>query len=202
MTLPSCDGIFEDIYDTPQKSQFGFTEIATSEKIGTIFVNASEYTRWIYMDFHHSTIDSLTIVNGGEEYTGEWDLAVHRWETKTNNGSAIETEFTDLNAFLSAAKMPEGKYVEDIETDSTIILDMSHMMEGEIVYAKGKINPLLSTWVNRDMSSMPPIYSMNNKVFVVKLKDGTSAALQLSNYMNDKYEKGFLTIKYVYPLAF
>ena len=202
MAFPSCNGILEDIYDEPQKDLYGFKEVATSEKIGTIYVNSSEYTRWIYMDFHRAEIDSAKIVNGGEEYVGEWDIAVHRWDTKTNEGRVMETSYTDLNDLVKAQTMPEGIFVADLETDSTIIIDTSQMVDGIIGYTKGKVNPVLSQWLNVDTSTMPPIYTLNNKVYVIELKDGTKAAVQLSNYMNAAYTKGYLTINYVYPLGF
>ena len=201
-TFPSCDGILENIYDEPKKELYGFTEMGDANKVGTIFVDASQYTRWIYLNFHQASIDSAMIVEGGEEYSGEWDLAVHRWDTKTHDGSVVETDYTDLKAFLNDGKMPEGEWVKDVETDSTIIIDTSQMVDGIIKYVDGKVNPLLSTWLHLDMSTMPPIYSLSNKVYVVRFKDNTKAAVQLSNYMNEAYQKGYLTIKYVYPLGF
>lgn len=203
MTLSSCDGIFEDIYDLPQtESPYGFVEKSTPTQIGTIYVNASEYTKWIYINFHDCSIDSVNIVNGGEEYEGNWDMAVHRYDAKTNNGSVMETTYTDLNIFRNEAKPTEGDYVKDVETDSTIIVDMSNMMDGQIGYAKSKVNTKLSEWLNRDMSSMPPTYTLSDKVYIVKLPDGTKAAVKLSNYMNDSYDKGYLTINYIYPVEF
>ena len=202
MVFPSCDGIFEDIYDMPKKSDYGFLEAATPDKAGKIYVNASEYTKWIYIDFHKNAIDSVDIVNGGEEYDGEWDLAVHRYDAKTNDGSVLETSYTSLESFLNETQPTEGNYVKDVDTDSTIITDMSNMMNGEIVYAKSKVNLKLSEWLHRDMSSMPPTYTLSQKVYVVKLKDATKAAVKLSNYMNESYDKGHLTINYVYPVEF
>ena len=202
LTFPSCDGIFQDIYDMPKKSDYGFLEVATPTTVGKIYVNASEYTKWMYIDFHKSAIDSVSIVKGGEEFNGEWDIAVHRYDAKTNNGSVIETPYSDLKLFLAEAKPTEGIYINDVDTDSTIITDMSHMMDGEIGYAKSKVNLKLSEWLKRDMSTMPPIYTLSNKVYVVKLKDNTKAAVKLSNFMNNASDKGYLTINYIYPVEF
>ena len=41
--------------------------------------------------------------------------------------------------------------------------------------------------------------TLSNKVYMVKLKDGTYAAVRLTNYMNASGVKGFMTIDYIYP---
>ena len=205
MPLTSCDGIFEDIYDVPTESQNsnnGFIHVDVSQHKGTVYVDASSYTRWMYIDFHKRALDSVNIVKGGEEFDGQWDLAVHRYDAKTHNGSVIETEFTDLEKFRESGKLPEGTFTEDVDTDSTIITDMSHMMDGQIGYAKSKVNVVLSKWLNRDMSTMPPIYTLSDKVYVVRFDDDTYAAVKLVNFMNTASVKGYLTIDYIYPVEF
>ena len=47
---------------------------------------------------------------------------------------------------------------------------------------------------------MPPTYSMDSRVYVLRLGDGTYAALQLADYMNCEGVKCHLTINYKYPL--
>ena len=83
-----------------------------------------------------------------------------------------------------------------------IAVDMSGMMEGRIEYAEDYYNTELSKWLNVDKSTMPPVYSMSRKVYVMKMGDGTCAALKLSNYMNSSGVKGYMTINYIYPLEF
>ena len=46
---------------------------------------------------------------------------------------------------------------------------------------------------------MPPEFSMDSRVFVLRLNDGTYAALQLDNYLSPQGEKCFMTINYKYP---
>ena len=76
---------------------------------------------------------------------------------------------------------------------------MSGMMDGNIVYMESYYNEELSKWLNVDKSNMPPTYTLSNKVYMVKLKDGTYAAVRLTNYMNASGVKGFMTIDYIYP---
>ena len=81
-------------------------------------------------------------------------------------------------------RCPKGAYVEDVWTTAKIAIDMSGMMDGNIVYMESYYNEELSKWLNVDKSNMPPTYTLSNKVYMVKLKDGTYAAVRLTNYMN------------------
>ena len=60
-------------------------------------------------------------------------------------------------------------------------------------------NPELSKWLNVDTSEMPPIYTPSNKVYLLKMKDGTMAAIRLVSYMNAAGTKGYMTFDYLYP---
>ena len=61
---------------------------------------------------------------------------------------------------------------------------MSGMMEGNIKYTEDYRNDILSGWLNVDTSSMPPIYTMSNQVYLIRLKDNTYAAIRFTNYTN------------------
>lgn len=206
LSLPSCNGLFEGIYNEPvAASEFGFTKVEQATSSGTIYIDATSYTKWTYIDFDTYSIDTTLIAEDGSE-SGEvmegWDLAVHRYDTKTNGGSVLETEYTSLDEFRVSGRIPEGEYVEDIWTEDRITIDMSQMMNGVILYAPSWYNPELSKWLNVDTSTMPPVYTMSGRVYVLKTQDGKAAALQLNNYMNDSKVKGFMTIDYIYPVEF
>lgn len=206
MSLPSCNGMFDGIYDEPvEASEYGFIKVEQATSSGTVFIDATSYTKWTYIDFDTFTIDTTVIAGDGSE-TGEvmdgWDLAVHRYDTKTNGGSVIETGFSSLDEFMASGVIPDGDYVEDIWTEDRITIDMSGMMDGIILYAPSYYNPELSKWLNVDTSTMPPVYTMSGKVYVLATKEGKYAAVMLSNYMNDSKVKGFMTIDYIYPVEF
>ena len=78
---------------------------------------------------------------------------------------------------------------------------MSQMMDGIILYAEDYWNPCLSRWLDVDTSTMPPIYTLSGKIYLLRLKDGTCAALRLVNFLNDSAIKGYMTIAYLYPVA-
>ena len=50
-----------------------------------------------------------------------------------------------------------------------------------------------------DFSTPPPVYSASQRVYVLRMKDGTHAALRLVSYMSDRGTKGYLTIDVKYP---
>ena len=173
MLLPfsACDGILEGIYDSPAASdsnELGFIRTDPSTHSGTIYIDATDYRRWTFIDFHTQKVDSVNVTDSEQKEPEEWDIAVHRYDVKTNAGAVLETGFTGFSALRNADAMPEGAYVEDVWTTAKIAIDMSGMMDGNIVY-------------------------------MVKLKDGTYAAVRLTNYMNASGVKGFMTIDYIYP---
>lgn len=212
VSLPACNGLFEDVYDEPpmeEPKDFGFIETDDATHSGTVYVDATDYTKWIYIDLHAQTVDSTRII--GEDGTElplqpstalpeEWDFAIHRYDTKTNGGAVLETGATGIESVVAGGTIPAGNYVADVETTDKITIDMSHMMEGEIVYARSDYNTELSKWLNVNTSTMPPAYTPSNKVYILKLKDGTHAALRLADFKNASSVKGFMKVEYVYPL--
>lgn len=202
LSFPACDGILEGIYDTPvagENDEYGFTATDPATGSGTIYIDAADYKRWTFIDFHTQKIDSVNVTHPEQKEPEEWDIALHRYDAKTNGGEVLETGATGFSALRNAGKMPQGTYVPDVWTTDKIAIDMSGMMDGNIVYTESYYNKELSQWLNVDTSSMPPAYTLSNKVYMIRLKDGTYAAVRLTNYMNGKGVKGFMTIDYIYP---
>lgn len=199
VSLPSCNGIFDDIYDSAASGvsdEYGFIETDDANNTGRIYVDATKYTNWVYINFHDRSIDSLDITSSLDEPT-EWDIAVHRYDAKTNSGAVLETALTDFSR-LEGYSANVDDFVEDVP--SKVIVDMSGMMEGNIVYSESNVNLVLSKWLDVDKSSMPPVYTLSNKVYLVRFSDGTVAAVKLSDFMNKSLVKGYMTIDYVYPV--
>ena len=202
MPFSACDGILEGIYDSPAASdsnEFGFIE-QTLLPIRVLFILMLLIIDvWTFIDFHTQKVDSVNVTDSDQKEPEEWDIAVHRYDVKTNAGAVLETGFTGFSALQNASAMPEGVYVDDVWTTAKVAIDMSGMMDGNIVYMESYYNEELSKWLNVDKSNMPPTYTLSNKVYMVKLKDGTYAAVRLTNYMNASGVKGFMTIDYIYP---
>ena len=200
----SCDGIFEDIYDKPtNKYEIGFNNVDSLYNTGTIYIDASDYMNWIYIDLHNKVVDTVyidtTCVAPVPNEPQNWDIGIHRYDVKTNKGMALETKSSDIISSAFITTLPKGEFVKDNENDS-VTVDMSRMVEGIIKKVPSDVNRTISSWLSLDLSTMPPIYKLSNKVYIVKMKDDTYAALQLKNYMSPAGTKGYMTIDYVYPL--
>lgn len=184
-SLAECNGIMDGIYDEADENVangYGFVVPATASSPGTIYIDATSYTRWTYINLADKTIDTLSVDDPAPE---EWDFAVHRYDTKTNGGEvAVEGQ---------------EDWTPDEWTTNVIITDMSGMMDGKLEYQPGDYNRLLSSWLSVDKSTMPPIYSLSGKTYILRTKDGRKAALKLVNFMNGEGIKGYMTIDYTYP---
>ena len=195
----SCDGIFHNLYDDPKpatENTYGFIKIDETDKSGIIYVDASTYDRWVYIDFKNRKIDTTNILMDEKE-PEQWSFALHRYDVKTCNGSACETNFSSLEDLRAAGDIDFSHFVYDVE--DSVAVDMSGMMDGIILYAHSPRNPVLSKWMHVDTSVMPPIYTLSNKVYILQMPDGSRAALLFVNYMNAASAKGFITIHYLYP---
>lgn len=195
--FPSCEGILSGLYDVPEKtSEYGFVQTETQTGHGKIYINVSQYTYWTYLDFDQAAADSVDIASGAPAPEG-WDLAVHRWDPKTNGGAVARTSYTDIEDFIDSGTMPsDDAFVEDIWTEDVIAIDMSGMMQGNILYTEDYYNPELAKWLNVDTSTMPPIYTRSDNVFVLRLSDGRHVALKLESIVDSSGTRGYLTIQY------
>jgi hypothetical protein len=200
--LMSCNGLFDDIYDganSQDDTRYGFINRDVQTSSGTVYVNASSYSKWIFLDFHTLTIDSTEVADSVKE-PAQWDIAIHHYDARTNSGQVIETASTDIDGVVSSKEYSDSVFTKDIWTTDNIIVDLSQMIYGKFKYADSYYNAVLSRWLRVDTRTMPPSYSMSGRVYVIRMKDGTCAAVKLDNYMNTAGVKGYLTIYYIYPL--
>lgn len=200
VSLLSCDSI----YDTPEPYVPVPTESFTYQ-----YVNATAYTDWIYFNLHEK--DSVTLDYRQTVVPISWDMAIHRYDVKTNGGAALETDYETLEALQEAVesgdyRQPyESGWVSDVEDSVTV--DMSHMMEGYLVYTASTRNREIGKWLNLDLNTMPPIYTPSNKVYLVRLTDKTVAAVRFTDFMGPAAKpyysaKGYISFDYLYPINF
>ena len=200
LSLSACNGILEDIYDAPKPEDskiYGFIAVDNATHTGRIYIDATDYTEWHYIDLHGKQATTTAV---GEAAPERWDFAVHRYDAKTNGGAVMESAAADFDMLTAVGTIPEEAFTADEWTTDKITVDMSQMMDGIIRYAEDWYNPVLSRWLRVDTSTMPPIYTLSGKVYLLRLTDGTCAALRLTNFMNDAAVKGFMTIDYLYPV--
>ncbi|WP_300905636.1 HmuY family protein [uncultured Bacteroides sp.] len=200
LSLSACNGILEDIYDAPEPEDskiYGFIAVDNATHTGRIYIDATDYTEWHYIDLHGKQVTTTAV---GEAAPERWDFAVHRYDAKTNGGAVMESAAADFGMLTAVGTIPKEAFTADEWTTDKITVDMSQMMDGIIRYAEDWYNPVLSRWLRVDTSTMPPIYTLSGKVYLLRLTDGTCAALRLTNFMNDAAVKGFMTIDYLYPV--
>jgi len=130
-----------------------------------------------------------------------WSFAVHRNNVRTNNGAVAATSYKTLE------ELPEGtdflsalNFEKDIwnETDVWIIQD--EMLSGLIGNQGIFVSKTLSSWLRVDLPPIPPAFTLDSCVFILRLEDGTYAALRLTNYQSSSGLKCCLSIQYKYPL--
>ncbi len=130
----------------------------------------------------------------------EWSFAVHRNNVRTNGGAALKTSYTAIDQLPESSEAFKHMVFTDDEWTENQVWDSQEQMLTGYVPSQGiTINRVLSSWLTIDIPPMPPAFSIDNHVFVLRLNDGTYAALQLENYLSPNGTKCFLTINYKYP---
>lgn len=135
----------------------------------------------------------------------EWDLAIHHFDVRTNGGAALSTDYASLDAmpedWIGAYTNVYEGFTRDGWMQHQCIVDLSGMFDRNIWYQASMVNPVLTEWVRMDFSTPPPKYEASRRVYLLRMSDGSMAALQLKSYMSEAGTKGFLTIDVLYPSA-
>lgn len=193
-------------YDPSSVSSVTFTQKADASKASTVsyqYVNATAYSNWVYFNLHQKN-DSAT-VNYEKAYNGSWDIALHRYDFKTNNGAALETSYESIDALVSDINSGKfvvpatSQFVKDNHNDS--IMTGLSMAEGKMFYSKSDKNDELGKWLSLNMASMPPVYTLSGKVYLIALSDGTYAALKGNGFRNAEGRSGNISFDYAYPIT-
>lgn len=130
----------------------------------------------------------------------DWTIAIHRNNVRTNGGAVLETTYTSMDQLPESSEAFRNMtFKEDQWTENEVWDSQEQMLLGYVPSQGIAINRVLSSWLSMEIPPMPPSFSMNNHVFVLRLKDGSYAALQLENYLAPNGTKCYLTINYKYP---
>ena len=137
-----------------------------------------------------------------------WDFAIHRNNNRTNGGAALETTYSSISELpvnsttLLNQMASEGKdtaFVVDTYSEKDVWVDQTTMLQ-EIIPCQGiMVNEVLSRWLTMEIPPMPPSFHHNGHVFLLRMNDGTIAALRCANYISVRNVKCCLTIEYLYP---
>ena len=129
----------------------------------------------------------------------EWSFAVHRNNVRTNGGAVFETSYTSMDQLPeSSAAFANATFQPDEWSEKEVWTSQEQMLQCLIPSQGININKVLSSWLKFKFN-IPPDYIPNNHIFILRLKDGTYAALQLADYLSPSGVKCWLTINYRYP---
>ncbi len=129
-----------------------------------------------------------------------WHIAVHRNNVRTNGGAAYETSYTSMQDLPESSEaFADATFTADEWNQLDVWAVQSRMLQGLIGNQGIEVNPVLSKWLVMDIPPMPPAFTLNNHVFIVRFADDTCAAIQLENYQSPTGIKCCLTINYKYP---
>lgn len=137
-----------------------------------------------------------------------WDLAFHYCNVRTNGGSVLQTPFTstgettDWSVVGSAADYATETFTPDTWNESWVWVNRSTILAGIVPCQGLYVNEMLGTWLQFTLKSMMPQWTHRSNIYILKMKDGTMAALNLVNYKGGAGGKttGYLTINFMYPL--
>lgn len=137
-----------------------------------------------------------------------WDLAFHYCNVRTNGGAVLQTpltstgEVTDWSLVGTAADYAKETFTPDTWNEDWVWLDRSTMLAGIIPCQGIAINEMLGTWLQFSLKSMTPQWKHQSNIYILKMNDGTMAALNLVNYKGGKggSTTGYLTINFMYPI--
>lgn len=131
----------------------------------------------------------------------DWTLAVHRNNVRTNRGAVALTAFRSFDELPSDPRdLGSLEFVADEWNEKDVWTIQDRMLLGLIGNQGITLNTCLSSWLTVDIPPMPPAFTLNGNVFILRLADGSMAALQLADYQSPTGTKCCLTINYRYPL--
>lgn len=209
-SLPAREGQF--VVDATSWSDWYYFDMTTDSLIGPVPIpmaltgesdgKSGQYMYWF--DVFGEGIEK----NEFKSYTPcdpqpdpeHWTLAFHRNNVRTNGGAVLKTEYTDIKQLPeSSDSFANMSFTEDVWTENEVWDSQSQMLQSMVPSQGIKINRVLSSWLKLKVPPMPPQFVYNNHVFILRLADGTYAALQLADYISPSGAKCFLTVNYKYP---
>lgn len=129
-----------------------------------------------------------------------WSFAVHRNNVRTNGGAVLETPYTSMDQLPESSEaFADQTFTEDEWTENAVWDNQDQMLMCLVPSQGIRVNKVLSSWLSMTIPPFPPQFALNSHVFILRLKNGKYAALQLENYLSAKGVKCWLTINYKYP---
>ena len=174
-----------------------------------IVVDASDYTKWVYINFDKGEVVSVST----PETDLSWDLGLHRYDFKTNGGTsgkgkgaAVRTTQKDLMGNIPTPKDSEWT----LDREGLLLMKFGANKDGkhDIKYEKQSANFLLTSepkgdgkgYLNKgiiSMTGMPPMVTIDPSVFLVRSATGQIVRVCVLDYQNATKKTGYITLEYV-----
>ena len=189
-------------------STFDISSAFSTYEIPTTLQGAEDgksgiYTYWydvLGKGLSNNKFSSYTPTDAQEEPIS-WTIAVHRNNVRVNGIGVFETHYTDISSIpTDTSTLSNLTFTPDEWNEKDVWVVQSWMLQGFIGNQGISTNRVLSSWLTVDIPPLPPSFTLNRHVFIVKLHDGTYAALQLEDYQSNAGVKCCLTVNYKYPL--
>ena len=180
-------------------------QVANGEKTGSQPTNgekAGQYMYWFDVFGEGITKSEFRefTPTAAQAEPDSWSFAIHRNNVRTNGGAVLETTFTSMSDLPeSSDAFKTMNFTEDEWSENEVWDSQDQMLLGLVPSQGIRVNKVLSSWLTMEIPPMPPRFTLNNHVFILRLKDGTYAALQLENYLSPTGTKCWMTINYKYP---
>ena len=167
-------------------------------KTGEIVVSSTELYKddWVYFSFETGAeVEGIDSVNFNGLLT--WDIAFHSRLGRTNGGGSGKGVAAIYDAgtsdFNSVITVDNSKFF----SDTTVNLITGIGMFGPM-YKAVPGNTVFDGAFEVDYSKHPPLYTCQNKVYVIKTVEGKYAKIQITGYFDEHGESGHINFKYAY----
>ena len=166
----------------------------------TVQLDASSSKKWTYFSF--ATGQAVTVDNDGIKDVPKglgWDIAFCRFYTRTNSGESNSDKNGKGGVFMSEVKSMEQAQIPE---DDKFIIDEVGKLDPAMDIIVTSHNKELQKWLDLDMSKMPPIFSIKNKVFIIRCADGkTYAKVKFLGFENNEAKRVYPKFEYEYPFV-
>ena len=128
-----------------------------------------------------------------------WDIAFHFCNVRTNGGSVYNTGETLWTNIGTAKDYANKTFTADTWNQNWVWIERNAMLKGIIPCQGIYVNEELGTWLQFAMENFAPKWTHSNEIYILKMSDGSMAALQLVDYKSSGKSCN-LEIKFKYPI--
>jgi len=167
-------------------------------KTGEITLSKTELYKddWVYFSFESGAEVSGVDSNNYKDQPN-WDIAFHSRLGRTNSG------YSTNNGIGGIYEAGTDFAAVEVADNNAIITDSIVKLISGIDYVTGPIyknvpgNITFDGAIDAD-NSHPPIYTVNDMVYVIKTANGKYAKIQIFDFSDDQGESGHIVFKYAY----